>query len=148
MDNKAMVFADFARRAAERIEERKKLKTVKVHIPALEGDITLRGLTDQEWIDIRESVENEYDQDKYAVFYASEDLQETAKIMVDMKMLKETEQFRICEAFNHAEITFMVKKIMELSGLMEKSEIKVVDEVEETKNLSGAPDSLELSDIG
>lgn len=148
MDNKAMVFADFARRAAERIEERKKLKTVKVHIPALEGDITLRGMTDQEWYEIQDATPNEFDQDKYAVFYASPELQETAKIMVDAGMLKDTERYRICDMFCRGDITFMARKIMDLSGILDETQITVVDEVEETKNSSGAPESLELSDIG
>lgn len=131
MDSKAIVFADFARRAAEKIQERKKARTCTVYVPDLEGNITLRGLTDQEWIDIRDGIKNDTDQDKYAVFTASPELQETAGIMVDNGMLQDTQRFRICDMFCREDIRFLIGKIIDLSGLNEETKI---EEVEETKN--------------
>ena len=132
MSDKPTVFGDFARRAKERIELRKKQRTKKLFVGAVGVEITVRGLTEQEIIDCTEFSDNSLINDKYTMYMACRELQENAKSLVDSGVIKN--HYDICDMFSGADRRVIVEMILELSGLNEQSTVKPVDEIEEVKN--------------
>ena len=132
MSDKPTVFGDFAIRAKERIELRKKQRTKKLFVGAVGVEITVRGLTEQEIIDCTEFSDNSLINDKYTMYMACRELQENAKSLVDNGVIKN--HYDICDMFSSADRHVIVETILELSGLNEQSTVKPVDEIEEVKN--------------
>lgn len=132
MSDKPTVFGDFATRAKERIELRKKQRTKKLFVGAVGVEITVRGLTEQEIIDCTEFSDNSLINDKYTMYMACRELQENAKSLVDSGVIKN--HYDICDMFSSADRRVIVEAILELSGLNEESTVKPVDEIEEVKN--------------
>ena len=130
MDN--MIFNDFARRAKERIEAKKKQRTKKLFVEAAGVEITVRGLTEQEIIDCSEFSDDSFVNDKYTMYMACRELQENAGALVEAKVIKN--HYDICDMFSTVDRHAIVNVILELSGLNEESSVKPVDEVEEAKN--------------
>lgn len=131
MDN-SNIFNDFARRAKERIEAKKKQRTKKLFVGSAGLEITVRGLTEQEIIDCSEFSDDSLVNDKYTMYMACRELQENAGALVDAKVIKN--HYDICDMFSSADRHAIIDVILELSGLNEESTVKPVDEVEEAKN--------------
>ena len=55
MDNtKTVIFQDFARKAKERLEEKKKKRTKQLYVGDLDMTLTIRGISDEEYVEITE----------------------------------------------------------------------------------------------
>lgn len=131
--DKVAVFEEFARKAKERIEERKKYKKETLEIGSIGMDLEIRGLSDTELNEIYEFSEDAVENDKYAVYYASTTLQEAAKIMVANGDLQSGKEYQITCMFTQAERRFIAGRILEISGV--NSEVGItVKETDEVKN--------------
>lgn len=131
--NKVVIFEQFARKAKEKIEERKKLHKEELVIGSIGMDMEIRGLSDTELNEVYEFSDDAVENDKYAVYFASSTLQEAAKIMVQKGSLKEGKEYTITEMFTQVERRFIAERILELSGAGGKADIRV-KEKEEVKN--------------
>lgn len=131
MDNNN-IFNDFARRAKERIEAKKKQGTKKLFVGESGVEITVRGLTEQEIIDCSEFSDDSIINDKYTIYMACRELQENAGALIDAKVIKN--HYDICDMFSIADKHAIVNEILKLSGIGDESSVKPVDEVEEAKN--------------
>ncbi len=131
--DKAVVFEEFARRAKERIEERKKFKKEILEIGGIGMAMEIRGLSDAELNEIFEFSEDPIENDKYAIFYASKTLQEAAKVMAADGSLQAGKEYRITDMFSQAERRFIAGRVLELSGVNSDANI-TVKETDEVKN--------------
>lgn len=132
--NKTVIFEQFARKAKERIEERKKLHTEILEIDSMDGmSMDIRGLSDTELNEVFEFSEDAIENDKYAIFFASTTLQEASKIMVADGSLKPREEYHITDIFTQAERRFIANRILVLSGVNSEAGIRI-KETEEVKN--------------
>lgn len=131
--DKVAIFEQFARKAKERIEERKKFKKETLEIGSIGMDIEIRGLSDTELNEVYEFSEDAIENDKYAVYYASTTLQEVAKVMVTNGSLKSGKEYTITDMFTQVERRFIVERILILSDVSGDAGIKV-KEIDEVKN--------------
>lgn len=131
--NKVVIFEEFARKAKERIEERKKLKKETLEIGSISMDIEIRGLSDAELNEVFEFSEDAIENDKYAIYFASTTLQEAAKVMVADGSLQAGKEYRITDMFTQAERRFIAGRILEISGVNSEAGI-TVKETDEVKN--------------
>lgn len=131
--DKAVIFEQFARKAKERIEERKKFKKETLEIGSIGMDIEIRGLSDTELNEVYEFSEDAIENDKYAVYCASTTLQEAAKVMVANGSLKSEKEYTITDMFTQVERRFIVERILILSDVSGDAGIKV-KEIDEVKN--------------
>lgn len=132
-ENKTVVFEQFARKAKERIEERKKLHKEVLEIGSIGMSMEIRGLSDAELNEVSEFSDDAVESDKYAVFFASPTLQEAAKVMVRDGSLKPGKEYTITDMFTQTERNFIVKRILEISGVGGEADIKI-KETDEVKN--------------
>lgn len=133
-NNKKNTFDIFIKKAAQRIEDKKVGKKQKLYVPSLDAEITIRSLTKAEFLEINTVDETAVsdEADRYALYLSviEPNLKEVA---VELKNQgKIVEYTDVCDIFETWERTDIVKKIMEISGLMSKDSIKVV--VDELKN--------------
>lgn len=143
MDNqKIVIFQDFARKAKERLEEKKKKRTKGLYVGDIDMTLTIHGISDEEYVEITE-MENlsEVDRDKYLIYYACPELQETAKIMVEEGSLKDSERFKIADIFKAVDRTAICREILTLSGFAGDTSVtdaanrpERISEAEEVKN--------------
>lgn len=131
--DKVVIFEEFAKKAKERIEERKKFKKETLEIGSIGMDIEIRGLSDAELNEVFEFSEDAIENDKYAIYYASTTLQEAAKIMVAAGDLKSGKEYTITDMFTQAERRFIAGRILEISGVNSEAGI-TVKETDEVKN--------------
>lgn len=130
--NKTIVFEQFARKAAERLEERKKLRTERLQVKSIGMEVEIRGLSDAEMHDCMEFSDDNIEQDRYTLFMASPTLQEAAKILKENGTLQQ--EYKITEMFTAVEQSYMVNRILELSGYKGNPDIEVIKETDEVKN--------------
>lgn len=131
--NKVAIFEEFARKAKERIEERKKFKKETLEIGSIGMDIEIRGLSDAELNEVFEFSDDAIENDKYAIFFASTTLQEVAKVMVVNGSLQPGKEYQITDMFTQAERRFIAGRILEISGVNSEAGI-TVKETNEVKN--------------
>lgn len=122
-----LAFEMFAKKAAERIEAKKKRSEKTVHVGALDEDIVIRALTDQEFIDCSEYSESSVEVDKYTVYYASRTLQELAGYMVEQGMIRN--HLEVMDMFSAVDRTALARQVMALSGYAGESTVSELDEV-------------------
>lgn len=135
MDNKMIIFEEFARKAAKRIEEKKKHRIEHLRIKSMEDlELEIRGLSDTEFNDCMEFSDNAIEVDQYTLYMASSTLQNAAKLMVDNGSLLQGNEYKITEMFSALERNFIVKRIMALSGVTGEADIEVINETAEIKN--------------
>ncbi len=132
MNDNMAVFDDFARRAKERIEQRKKKITKKLRVEAAGVDITIRALTDQEISECMEFSDDSLVVDKYLIYMSCPELQENAGTLVEAGVIGK--HYEICDMFSGADRRSIAEKIMEISGVYDKPSVKPINEVAETKN--------------
>lgn len=137
-DDKTVIFQDFARKAKQRIEEKKKKKTKKLYVKDLDMELTVRGISDEEYEEISEMNLSEINRDKYLIYYVSEELQEAASVMVAEGSLMEGERYKIVDMFRAVDRTAICREILTLSGLLGESSVqdagKRFSEIDEVKN--------------
>lgn len=132
--DKAIIFEQFARKAKERIEERKKIHVETLEIESMGGmSMEIRGLSDAELNEVYEFSEDAIENDKYAIFFASSTLQEAAKIMVADGDLQPGKEYQITDMFTQTERRFIANRILVLSGVNSEAGIKI-KETDEVKN--------------
>lgn len=129
---KKEIFKSFAEKARKKLEAKKKQRTEKIHIPDLEETITITALTDREFADISEFSEDEIINDKYMIYMSSPELQELAKELKENGDIKN--YYEVADIFRRADRRKIAKRILEISGIYEESDIKVIKETEEVKN--------------
>lgn len=136
MDEKNMmrndVFVSFAQKAAKKLEEKKKQRTEKIYIPDYDETITIHALTDQELVEISEFSDDDSKNDKYMIYMSSPELQQLARELKEQGAIKEYHE--VAEIFRRADRREIAKKILEISGIYEESDIKVLSETVEIKN--------------
>lgn len=130
--DKTLVFQNFARKAAQRLEERKKLRTERLYVESIEDEVEIRGLSDAELNDCMEFSEDPLEVDKYTVYYASNTLQEAGKLLKENGTLNQ--EYKIMDMFTAVERRYLVNRVLELSGATGEAGIKPVKEMEELKN--------------
>ena len=132
--DKVVVFEQFARKAKERLEERKKLHKETLELESMGGmSMEIRGLSDAELNEVFEFSEDAIENDKYAIFFASSTLQEAAKLMVADGSLQVGKEYHITDMFTQAERRFIANRILVLSGVNSEPGI-TIKETEEVKN--------------
>lgn len=127
-----IIFHDFARRAKEKIEARKKMKTKKLYIGDCDVTITISGLTEQEINDCSNFSQDSLECDKYLIYMACKELQEEADSLVKAGVIDQ--HYKIANMFNNADRRAIAEEIFVLSGLNDECTIKPIDEIEEAKN--------------
>lgn len=141
-DNKIIIFQEFARKAKERLEEKKKKRTKQLYVGDIDMTLTIHGISDEEYVEITE-MENlsEIERDRYLIYYACPELKETAKIMVEEGSLPDSQRFKIAEIFRAVDRTAICREILALSGLSGENSVtdaakqpERISEVEEIKN--------------
>ena len=125
------VFASFAEKARKKLEEKKKQRTEKLHIPALGETITITALTDQELMEVRDFSEDHNANDKYMIYISSPEIQELAKELKESGDIDK--YYDVADIFKRADRRKIAEKILELSGVYEESTVKVISETEEIK---------------
>ena len=132
--DKTIIFEQFAKKAKERLEERKKTHKEVLEIASMDNmSMEIRGLSDAELSEVYEFSEDALENDKYAIFYASSTLQEAAKVMVAEGSLTVGKEYKITDMFTQAERRFIANRILVLSGVNSEPGIKI-KETEEVKN--------------
>ncbi len=129
---KKEIFRSFAEKARKKLEEKKKQRMEKIHIPDLEETITITALTDQKFADISEFSEDDNINDKYMIYMSSPELQELAKELKENGDIKN--YYEVVDIFRRADRRKIAKRILEISGIYEESDIEVIKETEEIKN--------------
>ncbi len=133
MDKEKMeTFAAFARKAKEKIEERKKVRKAVMHVGDIGFDITLRGLSDQEIDECAKYSEDDFINDKYTVYFASSTLQELARYMKENGQIRN--ELEVMDMFSKSDRKALAHKVLELSGIYDNT---TVNEVDELKNSTG-----------
>ncbi len=132
MQDKTVIFEEFARKAAQRLEERKKKRVQRLMVKSIGMEVEIRALSDAELHDCYEFSEDPIEVDRYTLYMASQTLQEAAKIMKAAGTLQQ--EYKITEMFSGAERSFLVRQVLELSGASGDVGIEVVQETEEIKN--------------
>lgn len=127
MEDKTIIYADFARKAREKINARKQLRTKKLFVEDVGVELTLRGLTDQELIDVNEYSNDSLKNDKYLVYIASKELPEIARIMMENGDIQEYTD--VVDMFNRADRKQLAEEVLKLSGVYDESTVKEVDEI-------------------
>lgn len=124
---KVMTFEAFAKKAAAKIEARKKLQKKLLYIGSLDETIEIRALTDQEAADCMEYSSDDNTNDKYMMYYASRTLQDLAAYMVEQGMIKE--HLEVCECINKVDRNAIVHEVLKMSGYIGEKTVKELDEV-------------------
>lgn len=127
MEDKTIIYADFARKAKEKINARKQLRTKKLFVEDVGIELTLRGLTDQELIDVNEYSDDSLKNDKYLVYVATKELPEIAEIMMRNGDIQEYTD--VVDMFTRADRKQLAEEVLKLSGVYDESTVKEVDEI-------------------
>lgn len=132
--DKNVIFEEFARKARERIEGKKRFKREELIIDSMGGmTMEIRGLSDAELNEVYEFSGDAVENDKYAIYFASSTLQEAAKVMVAEGSLQTGREYLITDMFTQSERRFIAERILILSGVNGEPGIRV-KETEEVKN--------------
>lgn len=130
--NKVMVFESFAKKAAAKIEARKKMRTEKIYVGDLDETIEIRAVTDQEVQDCIEFSDLDIEQDKYMIYLASKTLQDLADEMVKQGLIEK--HLEVMEMFSAVDRRALSKEILSFSGFNDESTVKPIQELDEVKN--------------
>lgn len=133
--DKTIIFEKFAKKAAKKMEERKKHRKENLIIGGDEDMVMeIRGLSDTELNDCFEFSEEAIEVDRYTIYMASPTLQNAAECLVKEGKLNAGQAYKITEMFSSVERNYIVRKILALSGASGDADIAVIQEGEEIKN--------------
>jgi predicted Mrr-cat superfamily restriction endonuclease len=117
-DDKRTVFAGFMKKATERLAEKKKVRYRTLHIPSLEQDIKIRGLSVNEIMEIADTdtVADKTRADRSMVYetVVEPNLKELAKQMKEDGKI--TDYLTVTDIFEYSEIQEIAAQALELSG--------------------------------
>lgn len=131
-NDKVVIFEAFAQKAAQRLKERKKQRTERLLVKSIGMEVEIRGLSDSELNDCMEFSDNSIETDRYTLYMASPTLQEAAKVLKSQGVLQQ--EYKITEMFTGVERSFLVRRVLELSGATGDAGIEVIRETDEVKN--------------
>ena len=132
------IFAGFIKKAEERLEEKKKHRTRVVHVPSIDQDIKIRGVSTSEMAEVNDvnTDDDPFASDKYCVYIAcvSPDLREVATELKEKGKIKDYTE--VTEVFEPYEVSEIAAHIMELSGMRGKARVTEVTEkvIDDLKN--------------
>lgn len=127
MDERRYIFASFAKKAMAKIEEKKKRKKKTFYSEELDMEVEIRGLSSEELMECSEYSESALVVDKYTLYYASKSLQELAGYMMEEGMIEN--HLQVIDIFEVADINYLVKEVLKLSGMTQKSSFSEVEEI-------------------
>lgn len=140
MDSEKKSFlAEFSRRAMQRLQDKKVPKHQTLHIPSLDIDLKIRSLTYGEVTECMNLEDNGDSKrsDKYCIYLAAvepslkdaakEVMKEEASLPPDQRTV--LEPLDIVNIFDMSEITEIATKVMELSGVIGKKSVTVVEQL-------------------
>ncbi|MEG1801430.1 MAG: hypothetical protein RR273_05585 [Oscillospiraceae bacterium] len=118
MENKKSLLSEFTRRAAQRLQDKRKPLRIKLHVESIDEDIVVRGLTEDEIFECQDmnTDESPLRGDKYGVYIGtvSPDLRAVAKELLEIGEIKEA--IEVVNIFSIMEITEIAREQMKLSG--------------------------------
>jgi len=136
---KKSLLGEFSRRAMQRLQDKKVHKKMKLHVPSLDEDITIRSL---DYSEITECMNMEDDgdsnrSDKYGIYLAvvEPDLKAAAKEIMEAESSLPADQRTLLEPldivniFDMTEMQQIAIKVMELSGAMGGKKVTVVQDL-------------------
>lgn len=132
MKDKKIVFADFARKAKETLEAKKKLITKALYIGSIDETITIRALSDQEFTEVYDYSDDSLKNDKYMIYMACDDLRELAVILKEEGAIKE--HLDVIDIFSRADRKEIAEQILKISGIYDETTVKPYEELEAAKN--------------
>lgn len=115
MDNhKKATLEEFARRASQRLQDKKLRKTATYHVNELDMDVVLQSLTDDELMECTEM--EGIRGDMYAVYLAmvEPNLRETAVLLRESKEI--AEPLEVANVFSRGDVSALAFEVMKLSG--------------------------------
>lgn len=133
---KKSLLGEFSRRAMQRLQDKKIPKKMKLHVPSLDEDITIRSLSYEEIAECAtiDDSDDKNRSDKYGVYLAvvepdlkaaaREIMEEESSLPVDQRTL--LEPMDIVKVFDMVEMQQIAIKAMELSGAMSDKKVTVV----------------------
>ena len=122
------IFKSFMDKALKRMDEKKVRKTAKLYIPSLDTDITVRGLSRAEVIEVMDvdTSQDLYAADQYSVYIASVE-PDFKKVAAELKEAgKITEPVESVGIMEIHEMQDVARKVMELSGVSGKKKVQEV----------------------
>lgn len=137
-NNKNVIFQDFARKAKKRLEEKKRKREKGLYVGDLNENITIHGISDEEYMDILDMEISEPDRDKYLIYYVCKELQGAAAVMVEEGNLPDSERYKIADVFSAVDRNKICNEILTLSGFRGDPSVKdaeeKISELKEIKN--------------
>lgn len=123
-DNKKVTLEEFARRASQRLQDKRLRKTAIYHVNELDIDVTLQSLTDDELMECSEM--EGIRGDMYAVYLSMVDpnLRETAVLLKESKEI--AEPLEVANVFSRGDVSALAFEVMKLSGAVSGG-IRAVD---------------------
>ena len=122
------IFKSFMDKALKRMDEKKVRKTAKLYIPSLDTDITVRGLSRAEVIEVMDvdTSQDLYAADQYSVYIARVE-PDFKKVAAELKEAgKITEPVESVGIMEIHEMQDVARKVMELSGVSGKKKVQEV----------------------
>ncbi len=140
MDSEKKSFlAEFSRKAMQRLQDKRIPKHQTLHIPSLDIDLKIRSLAYNEVTECMDLEDNGDSKrsDKYCIYLAAVEpsLKDAAKEIMkgeaDLPIDRRTvlEPLDIVNIFEMSEITEIATKVMELSGVIGKKSVTVVEQL-------------------
>ncbi len=134
---KEEVFSSFIQKASKRLEDKKKGKKATLYIPSMDTEITIRNLTNHEFLECVDDSDGHEDVnygDKYMIYLATiePNLKEVAKNLKEQGEIKQ--YIDVCDIFEAHEIRSIANEITKLSGIVASGTNQVVRVVNELKN--------------
>lgn len=125
---KQEIFNRFIQKAEQRLEDKRAQKTMRIYMPSMDEEITVRSLTNEELMEIT-NIEDPSESDNYS-FYLSviePNLAAVAKTMVEQgKIMNYTD---IVGIFNLQERKDVVREVLKLSDVISDKRIEVIKEL-------------------
>lgn len=138
---KSTLLAEFTKKAAQRLEAKKRPKYQTLYVPSMEEKIKIRSLTREEILECTTMANGEPEEDnradKYTVYLAvvEPSLKEVANAVMKQEADLSAEERSLHEAldivdtFELYEITEIAMAVMRLSGVIGTKKVAVVDEL-------------------
>ncbi len=129
--NTKTTLEQFTKKALQRLQDKRKCKTVTLYVPSLDEEIVIRSLLNTEIVECT-SIEDENDPnrcDRYAIYLACKkpDLKAVA---AELKKAGEiTEPIEVVDIFDISEQTQIATEIMKLSGVIGTKPVTVIEQI-------------------
>lgn len=125
--------SELAMRISGALEDKRRVKTRKVHIEELEMDFVLEGLPAEKLEEILHSAMPKEYKARAIVYEAAPGIHDTAKELVAAGEIGDCVD--IIKVLSLEEVGLLVQEIYRLSGMIDKNRITLGEEVENLKNV-------------